>query len=191
MNIFIFDTLNTRDASSGTIMSVNNSLYCYPIEAYGNEAQKKTFMTPCATGEHLGCFMLSEPGNGSDSGAASTTAKDAGSHWVLNGAKAWITNAHEARYAIVIAATDRALKHRGISAFIIDMKSDGISVGKKEDKLGIRATSTATVTFEDCKVPKDQMLGEPGKGFKIAMSTLDAGRIGVAGQAVGIAQVPY
>lgn len=132
--------------------------------------------------------MLTEPGNGSDAGAASTTATDAGDHWVLNGSKAWITNSYEAKYGVVFATTDKALKHKGISAFVVDMKSPGITLGKKEDKLGIRGSSTATVTFEDCKVPKNQLLGKPGEGFKVAMTTLDGGRIGIAGQALGIAQ---
>lgn len=134
--------------------------------------------------------MLSEPGNGSDAGAASTTAKlsDDGSHYVLNGSKAWITNAKEASYGVVFATTDKNLKHKGISAFVVDMKAPGISLGKPEDKLGIRGSSTCTVTFEDCKVPANQLLGKLGEGFKIAMTTLDAGRIGVAGQAIGIAQ---
>jgi butyryl-CoA dehydrogenase len=132
--------------------------------------------------------MLTEPGNGSDAGAASTTAMDAGDHFVLNGSKAWITNSYEAKYGVVFATTNKSLKHKGISAFIVDMHSPGVSLGKKEDKLGIRGSSTATVTFEDCKVPKDQLLGAPGKGFTIAMTTLDGGRIGIAGQAIGIAQ---
>jgi butyryl-CoA dehydrogenase len=123
----------------------------------------------------------------SDAGAASTLAVEAGDHFVLNGSKAWITNAHDASYGVVFATTDKSLKHKGISAFIVDMKSEGISVGKKEDKLGIRASSTGTVTFEDCKVPKSQMLGPAGSGFKIAMWTLDGGRIGVAAQGLGIA----
>lgn len=132
--------------------------------------------------------MLSEPGNGSDAGAASTTATDGGDHWVLNGSKAWITNSYEAKYAVVFATTNKALKHKGISAFIVDMKAPGVILGKKEDKLGIRGSSTATVTFEDCKIPKENLLGKAGEGFKIAMNTLDGGRIGVAGQALGIAQ---
>ena len=130
------------------------------------------------------CFI----GNGSDAGAASTTAVDKGDHWLLNGSKAWITNAHEADFGVVLATTDKSLKHKGISAFIVDMKMPGVVLGKKEDKLGIRASSTATVTFEDCKVPKSNLLGEPGIGFKLAMTTLDGGRIGIAAQALGIAQ---
>jgi butyryl-CoA dehydrogenase len=175
-------------ASSGVIMSVNNSLFCGPVEHYGTEEQKEKYLTPCASGEKLGCFMLSEPGNGSDASAASTTATDAGDHWVLNGSKAWITNAHDADYGVVMATTDKAAKHKGISVFIVDMRAKGVSIGKKEDKLGIRASSTGTVTFEDCKIPKENLLGPPGAGFKIAMSTLDAGRIGIAAQAIGIAQ---
>eukprot|EP00596_Hydrurales_sp_CCMP1899_P001103 CAMPEP_0119039570 /NCGR_PEP_ID=MMETSP1177-20130426/9130_1 /TAXON_ID=2985 /ORGANISM="Ochromonas sp, Strain CCMP1899" /LENGTH=297 /DNA_ID=CAMNT_0007003627 /DNA_START=443 /DNA_END=1336 /DNA_ORIENTATION=- len=169
-------------------MSVNNSLFCGPLENYGTPEQMEQFLRPCASGEKLGCFMLSEPGNGSDASAASTTAVDGGDHWILNGAKAWITNAHDADYGVVLATTDKSLKHKGISCFIIDMKAPGVSIGKKEDKLGIRASSTGTVTFEDVKVPKDRMLGPPGIGFKIAMSTLDSGRIGIAAQALGIAQ---
>ncbi len=175
-------------ASAGVIMSVNNSLFCGPVEKYGTAAQKEQFLAACATGEKLGCFMLSEPGNGSDASAASTTARDGGDHWILNGSKAWITNAYDASYGVVLATTDKSLKHKGISCFIVDMKAPGVILGKKEDKLGIRASSTATVNFEDCKVPKANLLGPMGVGFKLAMSVLDSGRIGIAAQALGIAQ---
>jgi butyryl-CoA dehydrogenase len=175
-------------ASTGVIMSANNSLYCAPVEKFGTDEQKEKFLKPVASGRHVGCFMLSEPGNGSDAGAASTTATDKGDHFLLNGAKAWITNAHEASYAVIFATTDKALKHKGISAFIVDMKTPGVSLGKKEDKLGIRGSSTSTVTFEDAVIPKANLLGGAGRGFNIAMNTLDGGRIGVAGQALGIAQ---
>ena len=175
-------------ASAGVIMSANNSLYCAPVLKYGTEEQKHQFLTPIASGESVGCFMLSEPGNGSDAGAASTTAVEAGDHYIMNGAKAWITNAYEAKYAVVLATTDKSLKHKGISAFVVDMEAEGVSLGKREDKLGIRASSTCTVTFEDVKVPKSQLLGKAGEGFKVAMTTLDGGRIGIAGQAIGIAQ---
>jgi butyryl-CoA dehydrogenase len=175
-------------ASTGVIMSVNNSLYCAPVNKYGTEEQKHQYLTPVASGEVPGCFMLSEPGNGSDAGAASCTAVEDGDHYVLNGAKAWITNAHDAKWGVVLATTDKALKHRGISAFIVDMHGQGVSVGKKEDKLGIRASSTGTVSFEDARVHKSQMLGPAGAGFKVAMTTLDGGRIGIASQALGIAQ---
>lgn len=186
--VIAVDEISRGCASTGVITSVNNSLYCGPVEKNGSDEQKLKFLQPCASGAKLGCFMLSEPGNGSDAGAASTTAVDAGSHWVLNGSKAWITNAHDAHYGVVLATTDKSLKHKGISAFIVDMKTPGITIGKKEDKLGIRASSTGTVTFEECKIPKDQLLGPLGYGFKIAMSTLDSGRIGIAAQALGIAQ---
>lgn len=175
-------------ASTGVIMSVNNSLYCSPVEHWGTEEQKHQWLTPCASGKLLGCFMLSEPGNGSDAGAASCTAVKKGDGYVLNGSKAWITNAHDSSFGVVLATTDKLLKHKGISAFLVDMKAPGVSVGKKEDKLGIRASSTGTVTFEEVHVTQAQMLGPPGAGFKIAMGTLDGGRIGIAAQALGIAQ---
>lgn len=175
-------------ASTGVIMSANNSLYLSPLMTYGNDAQKKEFGTPFCDGSQVGCFGLSEPGNGSDAGAASTTATEDGEHWVLNGTKAWITNAAEAKCAVVFATTNKSLKHKGISAFIVPRDTPGFSIGKKEDKLGIRASSTANLIFEDCRIPKANLLGQPGMGFKIAMTTLDGGRIGVAGQALGIAQ---
>ncbi|XP_020813788.1 short-chain specific acyl-CoA dehydrogenase, mitochondrial [Drosophila serrata] len=175
-------------ASAGVIMSVNNSLYLGPLLSFGNDVQKKAYITPFTTGERVGCFALSEPGNGSDAGAASTNATDKGDHFLLNGTKAWITNAFEAEAAIVFATTNKQLKHKGISAFIVPKGTKGFSLGKKEDKLGIRGSSTCQLIFEDCAVPKENMLGEPGFGFKIAMQTLDAGRIGIAGQALGIGQ---
>ncbi|KAG5176483.1 acyl-CoA dehydrogenase [Tribonema minus] len=176
-------------ASTGIIMSVNNSLYCAPVEKHGTPEQKEEWLAPFASGQKLGCFALSEPGNGSDAGAASTTATpDGDGGWVLNGTKAWITNAHEADAAVVFATTDKALKHKGISAFIVPYGIDGFSLGKKEDKLGIRASSTSNLIFEDCRLPASSLLGAKGAGFKIAMGTLDTGRIGVAAQALGIAQ---
>jgi butyryl-CoA dehydrogenase len=180
-------------ASTGVIMSVNNSLYCDPVKKFATAEQKKKWLVPYASGEKLGCFALSEPGNGSDAGAASCTATLVndpvlGECWELNGTKAWITNAHEAHAAIVFATTDKAAKHKGISAFLVEAGTKGFSLGKKEDKLGIRASSTSNLIFEGCRIPKDQMLGEPGAGFKIAMGTLDGGRIGIAAQALGIGQ---
>lgn len=175
-------------ASAGVVMSVSNSLYCQPVDWFATDAQKEQYLTPYASGAKLGCFGLSEPGNGSDAGAASTTAVEDGDGYVLNGTKAWITNAHEADAAIVFATTDKAAKHRGISAFLVPTDADGFSLGKKEDKLGIRASSTSNLIFDNVRVPKDAVLGEPGMGFKIAMKTLDGGRIGIAAQALGIAQ---
>lgn len=175
-------------ASCGVIMSVNNSLYLGPITHFGNQEQKETFVAPYTQGMHVGCFALSEPGNGSDAAAASTTARLEGDHYVLNGTKNWITNGSDASAAVVFATTDKSLKHKGISAFIVPAGTSGFSYGKKEDKLGIRGSSTCSLIFEDCKIPKEYLLGELGQGFKIAMKTLDDGRIGIAAQALGIAQ---
>ncbi|XP_074637085.1 short-chain specific acyl-CoA dehydrogenase, mitochondrial-like [Acropora palmata] len=175
-------------ASTGVVMSVNNSLYLGPLLKFGTDEQKEQWLTPFCSGERVGCFALSEPDNGSDAGAAKTTAVLDGDHWVLNGTKAWITNGYEAEAAVVFATTDKSKKHKGISAFIVPKPTEGLSLGKKEDKLGIRASSTCSLIFDNCHIPKKNLLGEPGFGFKIAMGTLDAGRIGIAGQALGIAQ---
>jgi len=175
-------------ASSGVIMSAHNSLYLGPIKYFGNHKQKEEYISPFLSGEKIGCFCLSEPGNGSDAGAASTVARDEGDHWVLNGTKAWITNSYQAEGVVVFATTDKSKKHKGISAFIVPKPTPGLSLGKKEDKLGIRASATSNVIFEDCCIPKENLLGTPGLGFKIAMMTLDSGRIGIAAQALGIAK---
>ncbi|XP_057674712.1 short-chain specific acyl-CoA dehydrogenase, mitochondrial isoform X1 [Corythoichthys intestinalis] len=175
-------------ASTGVVVSVNNSLYLGPILKFGSEDQKQKWIPPFTDGQRVGCFALSEPGNGSDAGAASTTAHQDGDDWVLNGTKAWITNSWDASAVVVFATTDKKLKHKGISAFLVPMPHPGLSLGKKEDKLGIRASSTANIILEDCRIPSDNMLGPRGAGFKIAMQTLDSGRIGIAAQALGIAQ---
>jgi len=185
-------------ASVGVIMSAHNSLYMAPVQMFGTPAQHDEWITPYAfpsssdddesgTLNNIGCFCLSEPGNGSDAGAASTTAIKDGDDWIVNGTKAWITNAYEADAAVVFATTDKSLKHKGISAFIIPASAEGYSLGAKEDKLGIRASSTANVILDNVRVPGKDLLGKEGEGFKVAMSTLDGGRIGVAGQALGIA----
>eukprot|EP00536_Pseudo-nitzschia_multiseries_P001471 jgi/Psemu1/294406/fgenesh1_pm.19_\ len=183
-------------ASVGVIMSAHNSLYMYPIQAFGTPEQHEEFIAPFAfpadnsgSGkiDNIGCFCLSEPGNGSDAGAATTTATKDGDDWILNGTKAWITNAYEADAAVVFATTDKSLKHKGISAFIVPASAEGYSLGAKEDKLGIRASSTANVILDNVRIPGTNLLGKEGEGFKIAMTTLDGGRIGVAGQALGIA----
>jgi len=175
-------------ASTGCIMSVNNSLYLGPIMKNATQAQKDLFVTPFIDGSKVGCFALSEPGNGSDAGAASTVAQLKDGKWILNGTKAWITNGYESEASVVFATTDRKLKHKGISAFLVPKPTEGLSLGKKEDKLGINATSTCYLIFEDCPIPEEYLLGKPGMGFKIAMQTLDAGRIGIASQGLGIAQ---
>jgi butyryl-CoA dehydrogenase len=173
-------------ASCGVIMSVNNSLYCDPVKKFGDKAQWNKYLTPFASGKKLGCFALSEPNNGSDAAAMATTAISDGDYYILNGTKAWITNGYEADAALVFATVDKNLKHKGVVALIVDMPSVGLSLGKKEDKLGIRASSTCNLIFEDCRVPKTNMLGQEGDGFRIAMSVLDGGRIGIAAQALGI-----
>ncbi|KAG7164967.1 short-chain specific acyl-CoA dehydrogenase, mitochondrial-like [Homarus americanus] len=178
-------------ATAGVIMSVNNSLYIGPVQTFGSEKQKEEWITPFTTGEHVGCFALSEPGNGSDAGAASTIATEEADSFILNGTKSWITNGYESEATVVFAATDKSKKHKGISAFIVPKPIEGLSLGKKEDKLGIRGSSTCNLIFEDCQIPSENMLGAPGMGFKIAMMTLDAGRIGIAGQALGIAQAAF
>nr|XP_042911846.1 short-chain specific acyl-CoA dehydrogenase, mitochondrial-like [Parasteatoda tepidariorum] len=165
-----------------------NSLYLGGLEKFGTEDQIKKYVTPFTNGDRVGCFALSEPGNGSDAGAASTTARLEGDSWVLNGTKAWISSGYEAEAALVLASTDKALKHKGISCFIVPKPINGLTLGKKENKLGIKGSSTCNLIFEDCKIPKENLLGKLGEGFKIAMTILDAGRIGVAGQALGIAQ---
>ncbi|XP_042193372.1 short-chain specific acyl-CoA dehydrogenase, mitochondrial [Callorhinchus milii] len=186
--VIAIEEISRGCASSGVILSVNNSLYLGPILKFGSEEQKQKWITPFTNGTKIGCFALSEPGNGSDAGAASTTARLDGDHWILNGTKAWITNSWDACAAIVFATTDKSLKHKGISAFLVPMPTPGLSLGKKEDKLGIRASSTANLIFDDCRIPKENILGNPGLGFKIAMQTLDSGRLGVASQALGISQ---
>ena len=175
-------------ASTGIIISAHNSLVCEPIELFGNEDQKTAFLPDLASGKKLGCFMLSEPEAGSDPVAMKTTASKRNGSYVLNGTKCWITNGAEADVAVVLAKTNATKKHKGVSCFIIDMKTAGVKIGKLEDKLGIKASSTAQIFFDECKVPEENLLGKEGDGFKIAMRALDGGRIGVAAQAVGIAQ---
>src|ERR1700758_2998270 len=174
-------------ASHAVIMSVNNSLYCDPVHKYGTEAQKARFLTPFASGQALGCFSLTEPEAGSDATNQTTLATREGDRYVLDGRKIFVTNGREATVALVFAQTDRAKRHHGITAFLVEQGTPGFTVVKTEDKLGIRASDTAEFLFENCRVPSANRLGEEGQGFKIAMSALDAGRIGIAAQAVGIA----
>uniref|UniRef100_A0A8C7KH51 short-chain acyl-CoA dehydrogenase n=1 Tax=Oncorhynchus kisutch TaxID=8019 RepID=A0A8C7KH51_ONCKI len=188
MAVEVPEEISRGCGSTGCVVSVNNSLYIGPILKFGTPEQKDQWITPFTTGEKVGCFALSEPGNGSDAGAASTLARQEGGEWVLNGTKAWISNCWDASATVVFATTDKSLKHKGISAFLVPMPHPGLSLGKKEDKLGIRANSTANLILEDCRIPLGNMLGPRGSGFKIAMQTLDGGRIGIASQALGIAQ---
>jgi len=175
-------------ATHGVIMSAHNSLYGDPVHRFANPEQKQRFLVPYAQGEKLGAFGLTEPGNGSDAGAAQTVAVKSGNDYIINGTKAWITNGPDADAVVIFATTDKALKHKGISAFLVEKGTPGFSYGKKEDKLGIRGSSTTNLIFEDCKIPKENLLGKEGMGFTIAMVTLDGGRIGIASQALGIAQ---
>jgi len=178
-------------ASHGAIMSVNNSLYGEPVARFGTDEQKRRFLSPFAAGKKLGCFSLTEPEAGSDATNQSTLARRDGGAYVLEGRKIFVTNGREADAVLVFAQTDRAKAHHGISAFLVDKGTPGLTVVKTEEKLGIRASDTAELLFEGCRVPLDQRLGDEGQGFKIAMTTLDGGRIGIAAQAVGIAVAAY
>ncbi|MDA3860933.1 MAG: acyl-CoA dehydrogenase [Melioribacteraceae bacterium] len=176
------------DASVGVIMSVNNSLVTFGIEQWGSEFLKEKYLKPLARGEKLGAFALSEPEAGSDATQQQTNAVKDGDHWVINGMKNWITNGSSADYYIVIAQTDKAKKHHGITAFVVEKGTPGFEHGVHEDKLGIRSSDTCSLTFTDCRVPEENIIWEVGKGFTFAMNTLNGGRYGIASQAVGIAQ---
>jgi len=178
-------------AGTGVIMSVNNSLYCDPVMKYGTDAQKKEFLVPFAKGEKLGAFALTEPMSGSDAAEMRTVAVRKGDEYVLDGTKNFITNGPQADVVLVLAMTDRAKRHKGISAFLVPGDAKGFSRGKPDDKVGIRASSSCSLFFEGCAIPARCRLGEEGDGFKIAMGTLDGGRIGIAAQALGIAQAAF
>jgi alkylation response protein AidB-like acyl-CoA dehydrogenase len=181
------------DAAHGTIMSVNNSLFCNGILKHGTEEQKKKFVTAIASGAEIGAYALTEPQSGSDASNMKSRAvrTDDGSHYVINARKSWITSGPHARYLVLFAMTDPDAGARGVSAFIIDSERDGFTRGKTEPKLGIRASATCEVELDDYRCPAECLLGAEGEGFKIAMGVLDAGRIGIAAQAVGIAQAAY
>ena len=189
--VLAMEEISKVDSSCSVAMSVNNSLVCYGLEAYGTEAQKQKYLKPLASGEMVGAFCLSEPEAGSDATSQQTTAIDMGDHYLVNGTKNWITNGSQASVYLVIAQTDREKGHRGINALIIERGMEGFVVGAKEDKLGIRASDTHTLMFNDVKVPKENRIGEDGFGFKFAMKTLGGGRIGIAAQALGIAAGAY
>lgn len=182
------EEINAACASTGVIFSAHNSLACGPLKKWATEEQKKQWLAPLARGEKLGAFALSEPGSGSDAGALICICKKEGDHYVVNGTKNWITNGPESGTIILFATLSTDLKHKGVCAFVVDKNTPGLSVGKVEHKLGIRGSGTSQLIFENVKIPASQMLGKEGDGFKIAMATLDAGRIGIASQALGIAR---
>ncbi len=182
------EELSRADAGVGVIMSVNNSLTCWPIETYGTDEQKERWLTPMAKGETLGAYCLSEPQAGTDAAAQKTVAVRSDDGYVLNGTKNFITNGAHADTLVVIAMTDIEAGHHGISAFIVDAHDPGVQVAHTEHKMGIRSSDTAQIVLDEVRVRRDQLLGEEGKGFKVAMTTLDGGRIGIAAQALGIAQ---
>ena len=186
--VVAIEELSRACATHGVIVSVNNSLVCYPLMAYANHEQKKRWLEPLAKGEKLGAYCLTEPHAGSNAANQQTTAVLDGDHWVLNGSKIFITNAGPADVLITYAATDRSLGPKGISAFIVDADTPGVRKGKKEGKLGIRASDTREIYYENARVPRENLLGEVNKGYTIALATLGGGRIGIAAQALGIAQ---
>jgi alkylation response protein AidB-like acyl-CoA dehydrogenase len=189
--VIAMEEISKIDASASVCMSVNNSLYCWGVEYHGTEEQKQKYLVPCATGEKIGAFLLSEPEAGSDATSQQTTAEDKGDYYLLNGIKNWITNGNSASFYIVIAHTDREKGHRGINAFIVEKETEGVTVGAKENKMGIRGSDTHSIMFNDVKVPKENRIGEDGFGFKFAMKILGGGRIGIASQALGISSGAY
>ena len=194
--VLAMEEISKVDASVSVCVSVNNSLVCYGLQEYANEAQKQQYLTPLAQGKkdgelYIGAFLLSEPEAGSDATSQQTTAEDKGDFYLLNGTKNWITNGNSASVYLVIAQTDVSKGSRGINAFIVEKKWAGVTVGAKENKLGIRGSDTHTIMFTDVKVPKENRIGEDGSGFKFAMKTLAGGRIGIAAQALGIASGAY
>ncbi len=187
----VMEEIAAACASTAVVISVNNSLVCAPIALFGNDLQKEKYLKPLAQGKKLGCFALSEPGHGSDPAGLECSAKKVPGGYQIRGTKNWITNGKEADTAIVFATLDKSQGHKGICAFIVDTKTPGFQVAKLEDKLGITASSTAQLFFDDVVVPEECLLGKPGEGLKIALNTLDGGRIGIAAQALGIARCAF
>ena len=182
------EEISRVDASAGVVMSVNNSLVCYLLEKYGSDYIKENYLKDLALGKKIGAFSLSEPQSGSDASNMHTFAEKNGNHYIINGTKNWVTNGINSDIVIVFAITEKNVGHKGISCFVVDKECEGFDVGKPENKLGIRASDTSELYFENVKVPIENLIGEEGLGFKIALSTLDGGRIGIASQALGIAQ---
>ncbi|OGO46830.1 MAG: acyl-CoA dehydrogenase [Chloroflexi bacterium RBG_16_63_12] len=189
--VLALEEISRADASHGTIMSVNNSLFCHGIYKYGTEAQKQRYLKAVASGEKVGAYSLTEPMSGSDAGTMKSRAVREGDHYVINGRKSWVTSAPVADYIVTFTMTAPEKQHRGITAFIVETDQPGFVRGKKEPKLGIRASATSEIVFENYRCPVENRLGAEGEGFKIAMTVLDAGRIGIAAQALGIAEAAY
>jgi alkylation response protein AidB-like acyl-CoA dehydrogenase len=189
--VLALEEISKADASHGAIMSVNNSLYNYGIIQFGTEEQKQRFLRPVASGQAVGAYSLTEPMSGSDAGTMRSRGVRDGDHYMINGRKSWVTSGPVADYIVLFTITDPEQGHRGITAFLVEADRPGFVRGKKEPKLGIRASATSEILFEDCRVPVENRLGEEGQGFKIAMTVLDAGRIGIASQALGIAGAAY
>lgn len=189
--VLALEEICKADASHGVIMSVNNSLYCHGIMKFGSEEQKQKYVSPIASGKAVGAYSLTEPQSGSDAGTMRSRAVHDGDSYVLNGRKSWVTSGPVADYFVVFMMTDPAKKQKGVSAFLVEGNTPGLTRGKKEPKLGIRASATSELIFEDCRVPAENLLGREDEGFKIAMTVLDAGRIGIATQALGIAEAAY
>lgn len=189
--VLAMEEISKIDASASVVMSVNNSLVCWGLETFGTEEQKQKYLVPLAKGEIIGAFLLSEPEAGSDATSQRTTAEDKGDHYLLNGTKNWITNGNSASVYLVMAQTHPEKGSKGINALIVEKNSPGITVGAKENKLGIRGSDTHSIMFQDVVVPKENRIGEDGFGFKFAMKTLGGGRIGIASQALGIASGAY
>jgi alkylation response protein AidB-like acyl-CoA dehydrogenase len=189
--VLALEEICKADAAHGTIMSVNNSLFCYGLLRFGSQYQKNKYLRGVASGEAVGAYSLTEPMSGSDAGTMRSRASKEGDYYILNGRKSWVTSAPVADYIVVFTMTEPEKMHRGITAFVIETDQPGFTRGKKEPKLGIRASATSEILFENYKVPRENRLGEEGEGFKIAMTVLDAGRIGIAAQALGIAEAAY
>jgi len=189
--VLAMEEISKVDNSCSVIMSVNNSLVCWGIETFGTEDQKQKYLPKLTSGEWIGSFCLSEPEAGSDATSQRTTAIDKGDHYILNGTKNWITNGGSSKLHLVVAQSDVEAGHRGINVFLVEASSEGVVIGAKEDKLGIRSSDTHTIMYNDVKVPKENRIGEDGFGFKFAMKVLSGGRIGIAAQALGIAGGAY
>ncbi len=190
-HVLAMEEINKVDAAHGTIMSVNNTLFCYPLLQFGTEEQKQKYVTAVASGEKIGAYSLTEPMSGSDAGTMRSRAVREGDHYLISGTKSWVSNGPAADYILLFTMTEPEAKHKGITAFIVEADQPGVEPGRKEDKLGVRASATCEFHYDNYRCPVENRLGEEGEGFKIAMTVLDAGRIGIAAQALGIAGGAY